>query len=175
MNTTTSKDIKKIKRLITLASIAIPLVVVILFGVKIEGYDLTVLPTIYAGINALTAILLVAALIFIKQKKIHLHETTIKICLVLSLLFLVLYIAYHMTSTSTEYLGAYKAIYYPILISHIVLSVAVVPLVLYTYMFAWTGDFVSHKKWTKFTWPIWFYVAITGVIVYLMISPYYGN
>lgn len=156
------------------ASIAIPLVVALLFGVKIDGVDLTFLPPIYAGINGLTAILLIAALVAIKGKNMNLHRALIRTSLVLSLIFLVCYVAYHMTSESTPYGGDYRLLYFVILISHILLSVAVVPLVLFTYLFAWQGDFERHKKWTKITWPLWFYVAISGVIVYLMISPYYG-
>jgi putative membrane protein len=78
-----------------------------------------------------------------------------------------------MTSDSTPYGGSMKAVYYSILISHIVLSVAVIPLVLFTYLFAWEGKFDKHKKWTRFAFPIWLYVAITGVVVYWMISPFY--
>ena len=78
-----------------------------------------------------------------------------------------------MTSDSTKYGGDYKAIYFFILISHILLSIAVIPLVLFSYLFAWQGNFEKHKKWTKITWPLWFYVAVTGVIVYWMISPFY--
>ena len=78
-----------------------------------------------------------------------------------------------MTSDSTRYEGEYKFLYYSILISHIFLSVAVIPLVLFTYLFAWEGKFDKHKKWTRFAFPIWLYVAVTGVIVYLMISPFY--
>lgn len=165
--------LKKAKIVIYTLSAVIPLVVAVLFRVKIEGVDLSILPPIYATINGLTALLLIAALVAIKNKKRKLHESLIKVSLGLSLLFLASYVAYHMTSDSTEYLGAYKGLYYTILISHIALSVLVIPIVLFTYLFAWQGQFNRHKKWAKFTWPLWFYVAITGVIVYLMISPFY--
>jgi len=167
------QKVKNFKRFTIIASIAIPVVVAVLFGVKIPGVDLSFLPRIYATINGVTAFLLIGALVAIKQKNIALHERLIKTCLVLSLLFLASYVAYHMTSDSTKYGGAYKEIYFFILISHILLSIAVVPLVLFTYLFAWQGDFEKHKKWTKITWPLWFYVAVTGVIVYWMISPFY--
>lgn len=175
MNTTlpTETKIKNFKRFIVIASIAIPLVVAILFGVQIKGVDFSFLPPMYATINGITAFFLVLALVAIKKKKIKLHETLIKICLVLSLVFLACYVAYHMTSEPTLYKGSMKGLYYFILISHIVLSIVVIPLVLFTYLFAWQGDFVKHKKYTKVTWPIWFYVAVTGVIVYKMISPFY--
>lgn len=168
------KKIKQVRSAIIAVSIAIPLVVAVLFKVSIPGVDLTFLPPVYAGINGLTALLLVFALIAIKQKNRVLHRALIRFSLLLSLLFLVCYVAYHMTSESTPYGGTMGAVYYPLLISHIFLSVAVVPLVLFTYLFAWQGNFERHKKWTRITWPIWFYVAVSGVIVYFMISPYYG-
>jgi putative membrane protein len=91
----------------------------------------------------------------------------------LSIVFLLSYIAYHITSDTTKYGGDLPIVYYFILISHILLSVAVIPIVLFAYLFAWEGDFVKHKKWTRFAFPIWLYVAITGVVVYWMIFPYY--
>ncbi len=169
-----ASELKRAKTLIYVASAAIPLVVALLFKVEIEGVDLTFLPPIYAGINGLTALLLVGALVAIKRKNMNLHKSLIRVALFLSLLFLASYVAYHMTSESTPYGGDFKILYVFILVSHILLSVAVVPLVLFTYLFAWQGDYARHKKWTKFTWPIWFYVAVSGVVVYLMISPFYG-
>lgn len=170
------KKIKNFRKLIIVASIAIPLVVAILFGVKIDGFDLTFLPKIYAGINALTAILLIGVLVAIKNGKVELHQKLVKVCMILSLLFLVCYVAYHMTSDSTPYGGEgfMKGIYLFILITHIVLSTIIVPFVLFTYLHAWSGNFEKHRKLAKITWPMWFYVAVTGVVVYLMISPYYA-
>ena len=165
--------LKRAKRAIYALSIIIPLVVTILFGVKIQGVDLTFLPPVYATINGVTAIVLIAALVAIKKKNMQLHRALIRFALTLSLLFLSCYVAYHMTSDSTPYGGEARTAYFIILVSHILLSIAVVPIVLFTYLFAWQGDFERHKKWTKFAWPIWFYVAVTGVIVYWMISPYY--
>lgn len=175
MNTSliSENKIKRFKRLIIAASIAIPVVVAVLFKIKIEGVDFSFLPPIYATINGLTAILLIFALLAIKSGKRILHERIIKICLILSLLFLASYVAYHMTSDPTPYGGSASGVYYFILISHVILSVAVIPMVLFSYLFAYQENFVKHKKWTKITWPLWFYVAITGVIVYWMISPYY--
>jgi len=166
-------QLRRARIAIIAASVAIPLVVAVLFGIKIDGIDLGFLPTIYAGINAVTAVLLIAALVAIKLKNRAVHRALIRVCLLLSLLFLACYVAYHMTSESTPYGGTYRIAYFALLISHILLSIAVVPLVLFTYLFAWQGNFERHKKWTKITWPLWFYVAISGVIVYLMISPYY--
>lgn len=165
--------IKRMRTIIYALSAVIPLAVAILFKVKIEGVDLSFLPPFYAGINGLTAILLLVALIAIKQKNRKLHEGIIKVCLGLSLLFLGCYVAYHMTSEPTLYLGDSAGAYYFILISHIALSILVIPMVLFSYLHAWQGNFDTHKKWTRFSWPIWFYVAVTGVIVYWMISPFY--
>lgn len=176
MNITSKSDaqIAKFRKFIIIVSIIIPVAVAALFGIRVDGVDLSFLPPFYAGINGLTATLLIAALIAIKKKNIALHQRIIKICLGLSLLFLLCYVAYHMTSDSTAYGGNMKLVYYFILISHILLSIAVIPLVLFTYLFAWEGKFEKHKKWTKFAFPIWLYVAVTGVVVYLMISPYYS-
>jgi putative membrane protein len=176
MSTTLHPEkVKNARKLIIVLSIVIPLAVAILFKVKIPGYDLSFLPPFYAGINGLTAILLIGALIAIKNKNVNLHQTLIQSSLILSVLFLLCYVAYHITSDSTAYKGNLPGVYFPLLISHIVLSVAVIPIVLFTYLFAWQGDFVKHKKWTKFAFPIWLYVAITGVIVYFMISPFYTH
>ena len=175
---TTLQDPSKLKQakiVIYALSIAVPLVVAVLFGVKIDGVDFSFLPPIYATINGITAVTLVFSLIAIKQKNMKIHRMLNRFALLLSLLFLALYVAYHMTSDSTEYLGDFKMAYYIILISHIILSIAVIPIVLFTYLFAWQGNYERHKKWTRFAWPIWFYVATTGVVVYLMISPFYGK
>ncbi|MBX7093534.1 MAG: DUF420 domain-containing protein [Flavobacteriales bacterium] len=167
---------KKYKGLILTLSIVIPVAVAALFRIKIDGIDTSILPPIYAGINGLTALLLVVAVMAIKKGNRKLHERLIKLSIALSVLFLVLYVLRHMTSDPTPYegSGALKVIYYFILITHIALSVAIIPLVLFTYVKAWSGKFEAHKKWARVTFPIWLYVAVTGVIVYLMISPYYS-
>lgn len=163
----------KYRKIIIALSIIIPIAVAALFGIKIPGINLSFLPPFYASINAVTAVLLILALVFIKNGHRRKHQITIQLCMVLSILFLLSYIAYHITSDTTVYQGKFKISYYIILISHIVLSVAVIPLVLFAYLFAWEGDFVRHKKWNRFAFPIWLYVAVTGVIVYWMISPFY--
>ena len=172
---------KKYKKIITALSIIIPLAVAALFGVNLRklGFDVapfTFLPPIYASLNGLTAIILIAALIAIKKGNRKLHEQLNTFAIACSLLFLLLYIAYHMTSDSTKFggEGVLKYIYYFILITHIILSVIVIPFVLTTYMRAKLGKFPAHKKIAKITFPLWLYVAITGVVVYLMISPYYA-
>lgn len=166
---------KGLRKVILGLSVVIPIAVAVLFGVKIEGVDFSFLPPIYATLNGLTAIGLILAIIAIKNKNVKLHQRIVQACLVFSLLFLVLYVAYHMTSDSTTYggEGVLRGFYFFILISHILLSLIVIPLVLFSYLFAWQGNFDRHKKWTRFSFPLWLYVAISGVIVYFMISPYY--
>jgi putative membrane protein len=163
-------------KLIIALSILIPLAVAALFRIKIPGYDFSFLPPIYATINGITAILLVAAVLAIKNKRKTLHEGLMKTCIVLSSLFLVMYVVYHMFSDSTPFggQGAVKYVYYFILISHILLSIGVVPFVLFTFSRALTGHYEKHKALAKFTFPLWLYVAVTGVVVYIMISPYYN-
>ncbi len=161
---------------IKIVSLLIPVVVAILFTVRIPNVEpLSFLPPIYASINALTALLLVLALRAIKSGKRLLHERLMKVCIGLSLIFLVMYIAYHMTSDPTPFggEGLIAYLYYSILISHIILSIILIPLVLTSYVRAIQSQFDPHKKIAKITFPIWLYVAVTGVVVYLMISPYY--
>ncbi len=162
--------------IIWIISIVIPLVVTMLFRVRIEGVDLTFLPKIYATINGVTAITLLIAVFFIKKGNRKLHETFINISLLLSLTFLLLYVAYHATSNATEYggEGVLKYVYYFILITHIILSVVVIPFVLFTYSFAKQNKIISHKKIARIAFPLWLYVAVSGVIVYFLISPYYS-
>lgn len=168
---------KNYNRWITILSIAIPLVVAALFGIKIPNVKpLTFLPPIYASINGLTAFVLIASVIAIKKGNRKLHEKLNTFAILCSVLFLVMYVAYHMTSDSTPYggEGMMRYIYFFILITHIMLSIAVIPFVLITYIRARLGKFEEHKKIAKITFPLWLYVAITGVIVYVMISPYYA-
>ena len=161
---------------IWIVSIVVPVLVAFLFTVRIPNVEpLSFLPPIYASINGLTAIFLIIALWAIKNKKIVLHQGLMKISIGLSLVFLVMYVAYHMTSESTKYGGEgfMRYIYFFILITHIILSIGVIPMVLITYVRAISKQFANHKKIARYTFPIWLYIAITGVIVYLMISPYY--
>lgn len=185
--------------LIWIISIVVPLVVALLlfakwdydkliFDLRIPNYEpivimenlpiakpLTFLPPIYAAINGLTALILVIAVYYIKKGKRKIHENLIKVCIALSLSFLVMYIAYHLTSDPTSFggSGVIAYLYFFILITHILLSIVVIPLVLISYLKASQSNFVAHRKIAKITFPIWLYVAVTGVIVYLMISPYY--
>lgn len=167
---------KKYNKWIVLLSVAIPLVVAALFGIRIPNVEpLTFLPPIYASINAFTALVLVTAFWAIINKKQNLHKRLMQLAITLSVMFLVMYVAYHMTSDSTKYggEGVIKYLYFVILITHIVLSIVVIPFVLITYVRAITNNFERHKKIARITFPIWLYVAISGVVVYIMISPYY--
>jgi putative membrane protein len=170
-------DDKKYNKLIVVLSIVIPIAVAILFGVRIPNVEpLSFLPPIYATINGLTAVILVIAFFAIKNKNVVLHENLMTTAIWCSALFLVMYVAYHMTSDSTKFgaEGPIKYVYYFILLTHILLSIVVIPFVLITYVRAITNNIEKHKKIAKITFPLWLYVAVTGVIVYVMISPYYA-
>ena len=190
MNNTPLSAEKKYQLWINVVSVAVPVLVALLFMVRLPNVEsLSFLPPIYASINGITAILLILAFIAIKNKKIGLHENLMKTAIVCSFLFLLMYVAYHMTSDSTKFgdinsdgirseieaakLGTSLYVYQFILLSHILLSIIVIPLVLVSYVRAKLEKYELHKKIVKFAFPIWLYVAVTGVIVYLMISPYY--
>ena len=184
----------KFKGSIIAVSIIIPIAVAVLFSVKLKdfGFDvepLSFLPPIYAGINGLTAVLLVAAVMAIKKGNRKLHERLMTFAIACSVVFLVMYVAYHMTAESVKFgdtnfngnldeaekaaVGSIRYLYYFILLTHITLSVIIIPMVLFTYVRALAEQFDKHKKLAKITFPIWLYVAVTGVVVYWMISPYY--
>ena len=171
---------QKYNKLIIAVSILIPIVVAILFGVKLKDFGFNVeprsfLPPVYATTNVITALLLIAGVVAIKNGKRKLHERFLTAAIALSVAFLVMYVAYHMTSDSTKFggEGAIRYVYFFILVTHIVLSIVIIPMVLITYVRALGQAFDKHKKIAKITFPIWLYVAVTGVVVYLMISPYY--
>lgn len=187
---------KRFKGSIVFVSILIPIVVAILFSIKLKDFGIEIeplsfLPPIYAGINALTAILLVLGVIAIKNGNREKHQKLMTAAIACSVMFLVMYVAYHLSADSTKYgdtnhdgivsevelaeAGIMRLIYFFILITHILLSIIIIPLVLFTYVRALAERFDRHKKLAKITFPIWLYVAITGVIVYIMISPYYAN
>ena len=171
---------KKYTIWIWVLSIAIPLVVAVLFSVNLHdlGYDvkpLSFLPPIYATINGITAVLLIMAVQAIKKGNQTLHERLIKVCIGCSVAFLAMYVAYHMTSVETKFggEGALRYVYFFILITHILLSIIIIPFVLVTFVRGISGSYQRHKKLARITYPMWLYVAVTGVIVYLMIAPYY--
>ncbi len=180
----------KYKTLVITLAVIIPIAIAVLFGIKIEGYDFSFLPPVYSAINLTIAVLLVLAVISIKNGNKKRHRLLIRFAILGSILFLVGYILYHSTSGDTKYgdlnhdgtlsdiekgqLGYDALVYYVILISHIILSIAVIPMVLLTYLKGWANNINSHKKLAKYTFPIWLYVSVTGPIVYFMIKPFYG-
>ncbi len=172
----------KVKRFVIVVSILIPVVVTLLYFIpqpenlsqetKEKLYTLPMLNAIFNGTAFFT---LIAALVAIKNKKIGLHKALMSFAMLLSVLFLVSYVAFHLTTPSTSFggEGTVKAIYLFILLSHILLSAIIVPLVLFTYIFGLSMQVERHRKWARITFPIWLYVTLTGVVVYLMISEYY--
>ena len=187
---------KKFKGSIIAVSIIIPIAVAVLFSVKLKDFGINIeplsfLPPIYASINAVTALLLIMGVLAIKNGNRKVHERIMTLAIACSVVFLVMYVAYHMSADSTKYgdvnadglldttemanAGSMRMVYFFILISHIVLSIAIIPMVLFTYVRALAERFDKHKKLAKITFPLWLYVAVTGVVVYLMISPYYAN
>ena len=186
---------KSYLRFIVVVSIIVPVAVAVLlffplnFSVDDQSWIKT-LPAFNAVINSGTAVLLLAALLAVLRGKIMLHRNLMTTALILGSIFLMSYIVYHASSTSTVYgdlngdgtlsveeraeLGSMRTIYLFTLLSHIALSIVVVPFVLLAFYYALSGQVARHRKIVKFTFPIWLYVSVTGVIVYLMISPYYG-
>lgn len=197
MNNSNKKTLEQRFRLsIILVSIVIPIAVAILFTVKLKDFGIEVeplsfLPPIYASINGLTALLLLMGVMAIKNGNKKVHERFMTMAIACSVVFLVMYVAYHMTADSTVYgdvdgnkildvtekanAGSMRFVYLFILLSHIALSIVIIPLVLITYVRALAAQFDKHRKLAKITFPLWLYVAVTGVVVYLMISPYYAN
>ena len=174
--TVESSPSKKYNVYIVMLSIAIPIVVALMFRVKLDVELPIFLPPVYATINAITSVLLIIAVWAIKNRKRLLHERLMKTAILCSVVFLMMYLAYHMTSDSTKFggEGAIKYFYLFILLTHILLSIVVIPFVLLTYVKAITNDFEKHKKIAKITFPLWLYVAVSGVVVYVLISPYYS-
>lgn len=173
-----TKNDKKAKTLIWLFSFVVFTAVVILGRVKLEvdlGFDVHVFAQINAFINSAVAVILVAALLAVKSKKYLLHKGLMMTAMILSILFLVSYICHHLFAGETGFgaEGMAKTLYYLVLFTHIPLAGLILPFILFTAYRALIGEWPQHKKLARITWPIWFYVAVTGVVVYWMISPYY--
>ena len=170
---------KKIKRIIIVVSILVPVLVGFLnwgLSKNVEvSFDLTIFPKINAIINSVVSILLVVGLYFIKVKELVKHRIVMGSAFALSILFLFSYVFYHSLAQSVPFggEGIVRNIYFFILLSHIILAAVVMPFILYTFYFALTDQLNKHRKLAKYTWLVWFYVSVTGVVVYLMISPYY--
>ncbi len=183
---------KKARLLIWTVSIVVFIAVAFLAEIKITvnlPFDPHIFAKANAIINTIVAILLVAALIAVKTKNFYLHKKLMIAAIVFSMLFLISYICHHLLSSDTKYgdlnhdgilsadekslAGSMRYVYYFILITHIPLAGIILPFILFTAYRALTADYGRHMKLARITWPVWFYVAITGVAVYLMISPYY--
>ncbi len=163
--------------ILTLSTVVFALVV-LMRKVKIDlgfDFDTHIFPQLSAFLNSIVAVLLIAGLIAVKQRKLELHKKLMLSALVCSILFLVTYVLYHFTTVETKYGGEgfAKGIYYFILLTHISLAGIILPFILFAVYRGLTGEYSRHKKLTRYVWPIWFYVSVTGVVVYFMISPFY--
>lgn len=172
----------KVKRFVIVVSVLIPAVVTLLYFIpqpenlsEETKQQLYILPKLNAIFNGMAFFALIGALIAIKTKNIQLHKALTTTAMVLSVLFLVSYVIFHLTTPSTPFggEGTIKAIYLFILLTHILLSAIIVPLVLFTYIFGLSMQVERHRKWAKITFPLWLYVTLTGPVVYMMISEYY--
>ena len=189
---TWQKNDKKAHILIWIFSAIVFLAVTILDKITLDvnlGFNPHIFAMLSAGVNSIVSVLLVVGLLFVKQKKYQLHKNTMMFTMALSVLFLVFYIAHHLFTGETKYgdinhdgllsddeislAGTMRYVYYVIMSTHVTLAGIVMPFVLYSAYRGLTGEFSLHKKLVRYTFPIWLYVAVTGVIVYLMISPYY--
>ncbi len=187
------KNDKQARWLIGIFSVVVFTAVVVLGRVKLDigvNFDVHVFAKINAFINASIAILLVAALVAVKQKSFALHKRLMMLALLLSVAFLVSYIAHHLLAGEAKFgdsdhdglvseaekvaVGSMRMVYYIILITHIFLAAIILPFILFTAYRGLTGEYAQHKRIAKITWPLWFYVAVTGPVVYWMISPYYS-
>ncbi len=178
MENLNDKQNKQSMTVVNVISILIPVVVAILLGIR-QKIDLGIwtktLPHIIGAINTLTSLSLIIGFVLIKKKNIESHRKIMTVAFGLGALFLVCYVLYHVSNESTIFggQGLIRYVYYFVLISHIALSLIVLPLVLRAYYYAWTGNYKMHQKLAVFAFPIWLYVSVTGVIAYLMIKPYY--
>jgi putative membrane protein len=187
------KNDSKAKIIIWIVSIIVFAAVAFLAKFKLNiapGFNVHVFAKFNAVINSAVAILLVGGLITVKQKNYVLHKRIMLSAITLSVLFLVSYICHHLLAGDTRFgdidhdgilsdseksaAGTLRIVYYVILITHIPLAAIILPFILFTAYRALIGEYEKHKKLTRITWPVWFYVAVTGVVVYLMISPYYA-
>jgi len=168
---------KRLNRLAYVVSALVLFLVVLMRRVKVDvGIDFSFLPPLHASLNALSAVILLVAFWFIKQKNVEAHRRSIYAAMVCSALFLLSYVVYHFTTPETRYggTGIARYVYFFILITHVVLAAVILPFILLTFTRAYTHQFERHKKMARWVFPLWLYVAITGPICYLMLKPYYG-
>jgi len=187
------KNDRKARIFIFTVSIIVFAAVVILSKVKLElnlPFNVHVFATANAVINSMVTICLLAGLMTAKKQQFTLHKKIMLTAIILSVLFLVSYIAHHLLAGETRFgdinhdgiltdeeklnVGSLRMVYYILLLTHIPLAAIILPFILFTAYRALTGEYEKHKKLTRFTWPLWFYVALSGVIIYLMINPYYN-
>jgi putative membrane protein len=158
----------------------VPLLVAVLYSFpgafQIPGVRVSFLPPVIAVINSLTALVLLLGYIFIRQKNVAAHRAMMGTAFGLGGLFLLAYVAYHSQAPQTKFggVGLIRMVYYTLLLSHILLAIVTVGLVLFTLYFALTQQFARHRRIARWTFPIWLYVSVTGVIVYFLIAPYYA-
>lgn len=169
---------KKLRTLAWILSTAVLLLVVVMQKIRLplpDGWSTAMLPPIHAGINALAAVVLPVSVISIKLGKVRLHRATMVFAMLLSVLFLLSYVAYHMTNDPTRYggAGAMRTLYFVLLITHIVSAAVSLPFILFTFIAGWTNRFAAHRKLARWVFPLWLYVAVTGPVCYLMLRPYY--
>ncbi|MFN8309015.1 MAG: DUF420 domain-containing protein [Chitinophagales bacterium] len=175
-----AKNDRLASQLILTVSITVFLVVVALGKFKLLnlslGFNPHVFATANAVINSLVSVLLVTALVLVKQGKFEAHRNVMLAAMICSLVFLVSYILHHLLTVDTHFGGEgwIRYLYFPLLISHIVLAATILPFILFTAYRGLTSEFAAHRKLAKITFPIWLYVSVSGVIVYLLISPYYS-
>ena len=173
------KNDARARGVIIVVSIIVFAAITVLSRIKLDvqlGFDEHLFAKINAGINSAVSVLLLVGLIAVKSKNYLLHKRIMISALILSCLFLVSYICHHLFTGETKFggEGTIRYIYYFILGTHIVLAGIILPFILFTAYRAMIGDWPKHRKLARITWPIWFYVAVTGVVVYFMISPYYN-
>jgi len=173
------KNDKQARLLILVVSFVVFAAVALLSKFKLQvdlGFNPHLFALFNAVVNTMVSILLVAALIAVKKKNYEAHKKMMMTAMILSILFLVSYIAHHLLAGETKYggQGVLRYVYYFILATHIPLAAIILPFILFTAYRSLTGEFAKHKKLARYTWPLWFYVSVTGVLVYLMISPYYS-
>ena len=172
------KNDKTARLLIFTAAFVVFAAVVVLSRVKLEvdpGFDVHIFAMINAIINSGVSLVLIMAYMAVRKKRYVAHRNLMYSAILLSTIFLVSYIAHHLLAGDTKYggEGVIRYFYYFILITHILLAAVILPFILFTAYRALTGEFEKHKKLSRYTFPLWLYVSITGVLVYLLISPYY--
>lgn len=170
---------RKLKALAWILSSVVLLMVVLMQKIRIplpEGWSTMALPPFHAGVNVMVAVLLMMSLLAIKMGRVRMHRATMMLSMALSVVFLLSYVAYHMTNDPTRYEGEgiARAVYFFLLISHIIFAAVSLPFILFTFIAAWTNRFEDHRRLARWVYPMWLYVVVTGPICYIMLRPYYG-